>query len=108
MVGSMWDDWDRVRSSAQPDPLEVLRAAAAYRRYFDAVEEEAIGVARKLGKTWEEIAAALGQSRQAVWQRARRDPGLHKALMDLASARWAAVKTDPTAWYRGTKPFGRQ
>ena len=101
----VWGEWERIRNAPEPDPLEVLRIAAMYGRYFDAVEQEAIGVARKLGKTWDEIAAALGQTRQAVWQRAHRNPRLQNALRDLYAARWSAVKVNPRSWYERTRRF---
>lgn len=102
----VWAAWERIRTAPEPDPLEVLRVAVTYVRYFNAVEDEAIAVARKLGKTWDEIADALGQSRQAVWQRAHRNPAVQKALMDLMAVRWSAVKDDPQSWYEGTRRFG--
>lgn len=102
---SSFEEWERIRGEREPDPLVVLGAVAGYKRYFEAVEHEAITVARKLGRTWEEIAQALGQSRQAVWQRAARDPSLRLHLNDLVSARWRALKADPHRWYRNTRPY---
>ncbi len=52
------------------EPLEVLRAISAFQKYFAAIEVEAVRVARSQSHTWHEIGAALGRSRQAVWQRA--------------------------------------
>ena len=72
---SFWEAWERIRTSADPDPLEVLRVAAAFSRYFDAAQKEAIWFPRLAGLSWEQIAESLGQSRQALWQRAvRRGP----------------------------------
>jgi hypothetical protein len=62
---SFWEAWERIRTSADPDPLEVLRVAAAFSRYFDAAQKEAISFARLAGLSWEQIAESLGQSRQA-------------------------------------------
>ena len=67
-----WSDlWDRMINREEPDPLEVIRAAAMYQRYFVAVEEHAARLARQRGATWEEIGRAAGVTRQAVWQRFR-------------------------------------
>ena len=42
---SFWEAWDRIRTSADPDPLEVLQVGAAFSRYFDAAQKEAISFA---------------------------------------------------------------
>lgn len=75
MTDGAWESWERLRSESDPDPLQVLEAAAAFQTYFSAIEREAIKVARAKGKTWNEIGAALGKTGQAVWQRvsSRRD-----------------------------------
>jgi transposase-like protein len=52
-------------------PLAALEAAACIRRYLDEVERRAVETARSRGATWEDIAEALGVSRQAVYQRFR-------------------------------------
>jgi len=49
-----------------------LRAVIETRRRLDEVERESIRLARQAGATWEEIANALGVSRQAIYQRHRR------------------------------------
>ena len=46
---SFWEAWDRIRTSADPDPLEVLQLAAAFSRYFDAAQKEAISFRARLG-----------------------------------------------------------
>jgi hypothetical protein len=66
----MWDKWEQLRQSPDPDPIEVLRAVAAFQKFFGSVEKEAIKVARSQNRTWHEIGAALGKTRQALWQRA--------------------------------------
>lgn len=53
-------------------PLDALRAVIETRRRLDEVERESIRLARQAGATWEEIANALGVSRQAIYQRHRR------------------------------------
>jgi DNA-directed RNA polymerase specialized sigma subunit len=53
-------------------PLDALRAIVEARRCLAEVERESIELARQAGATWEEIASALGVSRQAIYQRHRR------------------------------------
>jgi hypothetical protein len=67
---SGWDEWERLRGDPDPDPIAVLEAVSAFQRYFAAIEREAIRVARSQDRTWQEIADALGRTRQALWQRA--------------------------------------
>jgi hypothetical protein len=105
---SFWKAWERIRTSADPDPLEVLQVAAAFSRYFDAAQKEAISFARSAGLSWEQIAESLGQSRQALWQRASRDPSLQALLAASGKRRWEAVKRDPISWYGETKAFPAQ
>jgi hypothetical protein len=79
--------------------------ASAFRRYFDKAEREGIAFARAGGSTWEQIAEALGQSRQAVWQRSHRDGAMRAFLEGDRKRRWQAIQSDPATWYRKTKPF---
>jgi hypothetical protein len=51
------------------EPLEVLKMVGTYQRYLEAIEEHAVAAARAAGKTWEDIAAALGVRRQSAWKR---------------------------------------
>lgn len=51
------------------EPLDVLRMVGTYQRYLEAIEERAVAAARATGKTWEEIATALGVRRQSAWRR---------------------------------------
>ena len=64
-----WNNWSVSVGDQEADPIEVLRAISAFQKYFAAIEEEAVKVARSRDRTWQEIGAALGRSRQAVWQR---------------------------------------
>ncbi len=64
-----WEAWDRLIHGREPNPLEVLRAASQFQRYFDAVQGAAAKAARTEGCTWDEIGQALGVSRQAAWER---------------------------------------
>jgi hypothetical protein len=102
---SLWESWERIRGSADPDPLEVLRVAAAFGRYFEAAQKEAISFARSAGLSWEQIAESLGQSRQALWQRAGRDASLQAMLAASAKRRWETLRRDPASWYGETKKF---
>ena len=60
-----------LRSKAD-DPLGRLRTVAKYRRVLDEVSHEAVAKAREMGVSWEEIAEAVGTSRQSVWERYRK------------------------------------
>lgn len=102
---SFWDAWERIRRSSDPDPLEVLRVAAAFNSYFQSAQREAIAFARAAGLSWEQIAEALGQSRQGVWQRASRDASLQTLLKAKVNRRWQEIRRDPIAWYGNTKKF---
>jgi hypothetical protein len=102
---SFWDAWERIRTSTDPDPLEVLRVAAAFSRYFEAAQKEAVSFARSAGLSWEQIAESLGQSRQALWQRASRDASLQAMLASSARRRWEMLRRDPISWYGKTKTF---
>jgi hypothetical protein len=57
-------------------PLEKLDAARRLREAAEDLEQEAATAARAAGKTWTEIAAVYGMSKQAAQQRFRpRTPG---------------------------------
>jgi hypothetical protein len=102
---SFWQAWERIMTSADLDPLEVLQVAAAFSRYFDEAQKEAVSFARSAGLSWEQIAESLGQSRQALWQRASRDASLQALLAASGKRRWEAVKRDPVSWYGKTRAF---
>ena len=86
MSESPWDTWEELRSSPNPDPIEVLKIVASFHEYFCSIEQEAIRVARAQGRTWNEIGAALGKTRQAIWQRVgSRSPEVKRSFID----RWA-------------------
>jgi hypothetical protein len=48
------------------DPRKGLRAVASLRRLLEQLESLHVGNARAQGWSWEEIAGALGVTRQAV------------------------------------------
>ena len=58
-----------VDSAAGDDPAAGLRAVRALRELADRLESLQIARARDLGWSWQEIADALGVTRQAVHKR---------------------------------------
>jgi hypothetical protein len=66
----MWDEWQNLIHSENPDLLEILKLGAQFQAYFSTIESETLQAARKSGMTWTQLGDALGTSRQAVWQRA--------------------------------------
>jgi hypothetical protein len=66
---SAWEAWDQLIHRRDANPLEVLRGASQFQRYFDAVQGAAAKAARGEGSTWDEIGQALGVTRQAAWER---------------------------------------
>lgn len=59
--------WQRIIESDDADPLEVLRTVGTYQRYLDALEKAAVRTARGMGRSWDEVAGALGVRRQSAW-----------------------------------------
>ena len=73
---NMANGWHRLLRRAQRYeelPLAALQAIAELRPQLAALERAAIKVAREKGATWEEIATALGVTRQAAQMRFRTD-----------------------------------
>ena len=64
-----WERWEELRTSPDPDPMEVLASIASFQRYFRAIERQAIQAARAQGHSWREIGTVLGTSKQSVWER---------------------------------------
>ena len=58
-----------VARTSSKDPAVGLRAAASLRALLEAVEELQVRRARELGWSWQQIAALLGVSKQAVHQK---------------------------------------
>jgi hypothetical protein len=56
---------------ADGDPIRALEVVARYQRLLQEVATRAVTISRRMGKSWEEVAAALGTTRQAAWQRYR-------------------------------------
>ena len=57
---------DLQEAAASPDPAVGLRAAAALRRLAEQLEAGQVMAARRAGWSWQDVATALGVSRQAV------------------------------------------
>ena len=57
---------DTLLTAASEDPREGLRAVRAVRELADRLEQLQVQRARQLGWAWQEIADALGVSKQAV------------------------------------------
>jgi hypothetical protein len=63
------------RSASAADPAVGLAAVASLRVLLESLEELQVDSARRRGWSWQEIAAALGVSRQAAHKKhGRHDP----------------------------------
>ena len=94
-----WSRWKRLAADQSADPMEVLRAAATFARYFNAVQGQAVVAARSTGHTWDEIAEAVGRTRQAVWQRWAKDGSDQSAPVRRAISRSRRfLAPPPPAW----------
>ena len=69
MLTGMVEPVEVVAQTASEDPEIGLRAVASLRGLLEAVEELQVKQARQLGWSWQQIAALLGISKQAVHQR---------------------------------------
>jgi hypothetical protein len=74
----MIDAAGALEDAVSDDPAVGLRGVASLRALVEAIEELHVRQARELGWSWQQIAAPLGVSKQAVHQRyggdARRPP----------------------------------
>lgn len=52
-------------------PFSALPAISELRTYLEGLEMEIVAYARDKGATWDEIAEAMGITRQALYQRTR-------------------------------------
>lgn len=62
----MTEATDLAAAAAGPDARTGLRAVVALRRLADTLELLQVGNARRQGWSWQEIADALGVTKQAV------------------------------------------
>ncbi len=69
MLTFMAEPADVMAQSASDDPEEGLRGVASLRTLLEAVEELQVRRARDHGWSWQQIAARLGVSKQAVHQK---------------------------------------
>ncbi len=60
---------DLLASAASKDPGDGLRAVVALRQLLERLEHLHVQRAREQGWSWQDIARALGVSRQAVHQK---------------------------------------
>jgi hypothetical protein len=56
-------------------PLNALETVVELRACLDQIERRAVESARERGATWEDIAEAIGVSRQAIYQKYRNHSG---------------------------------
>jgi hypothetical protein len=71
VTANQWEAWERVAGTDEADAMEVLRAASMYERYFQEVQKKAVLVVRAEGRSWQEIADAVGTTKQSAWQKWR-------------------------------------
>ncbi|MGH8972484.1 MAG: hypothetical protein ACRD0C_04690 [Acidimicrobiia bacterium] len=53
----------------EDDPLAVIRGITAGTKSLEPTLRQAVAVARRQRRTWEEIGQALGVTRQTAWER---------------------------------------
>lgn len=75
----MSDGVQLAQAAGSRDPAVGLRAVRALRELAERLEGLQVGNARALGWSWQEIAAALGVSRQAVHKKHRRNDAVRQA-----------------------------
>lgn len=68
-VGASPEGSQLIREMDSKDPVVGLRATAALRRLVDQMERLHVDRARDRGLLWQEIAAALGVSKQTVHEK---------------------------------------
>jgi hypothetical protein len=66
-----WETWQQLIGQDDVDALEVMGMAAMYQRYFEEVQRHAARVARAQGRSWQEIADAVGTTKQTAWKKWR-------------------------------------
>lgn len=70
-------------SASSGDPRVGLAAVASLRALLESLEELQVDNARRQGWSWQQVAAALGVSRQAAHKKhGRRDPGRADGRLD--------------------------
>ena len=72
MVDAMSETTEVAAAASSTDPAVGLAAVSSLRGLLESLEELQVGNARAKGWTWEQIAAQLHVSRQAVHKKYRR------------------------------------
>jgi hypothetical protein len=90
----IWNMWDELLGQEDLEPMEVLKAAGMYERYFQEVEHHAVDVARAEGHSWQEIADAVGVSKQTAWAKWR-SPEQKRRQKREPSARFEEFPVQP-------------
>src|SRR4051812_15480952 len=92
MASELWSRWEDVVSSKDADPLEVISLAGRLRRYLDAVESAAVKAARAQGASWQEIADAVGTTRQSAWEKWKEVRRLAESSPERFDAELSAIQ----------------
>ncbi len=71
MLTSMSSPTSLIATATDDDPREGLHAVAALRRLVEQLERAHVARARSTGWSWQEIALALGVSKQTVHRKHR-------------------------------------
>lgn len=82
----MWLEWRRLLAEPAPDALAIARLATTFSRYFDKVKTEAVRASRAAGRSWEDIAEAVGTTRQSAWERYRDEQLAGRRVRQLLAA----------------------
>jgi uncharacterized NAD(P)/FAD-binding protein YdhS len=86
-----------ISSDGDVDPLGVLRGITKGMRKLDNALRDAVASARSRGHSWEEIADALGVSRQSAWERFQKEmPTREQVIKDVAGSLGPWPKDAPT------------
>jgi hypothetical protein len=91
--GGQWEAWEQVAGRDDVDAMEVLRTASMYERYFQEVQKKAVQVVRAEGGSWQEIADAVGTTKQSAWQKWRSDD----EMVELSAKQFRSFRPPRTA-----------
>jgi hypothetical protein len=99
MAEGLWDEgrraWTRLLAwltDGRASAVDVLADITLLRQLLARAEARAVGAARREGRSWSEIAAAVGMSRQSAWERWR---DLDAPLPDAPAVGGHAPETAP-------------
>lgn len=82
----MWLEWRRLLAEPAPDALAIARLATTFSRYFDKVKTEAVRASRAEGRSWDEVADAVGTSRQSAWERYHNEQSAQRRVRQLLAS----------------------